>query len=517
MRNHYSTEDQLLEVRTPPGGGEADGGLRARALDLLPEGAFLTEVASAENRVVYANCAFARLTGRAVDELVGRPWCLPLGLTAPPEVRAAFLGKRAWSGELAVTRADGSPAWYQLSLTPVRDAAGRVTHFLGVQTDVTERKCLEDSARQEQKMTALGWLATGIVHDFNNLLTAILGHGDILLREPRIAGLERESVHQILRVAEWGTALTRQLLLHAREQAAEPRTLELRAVVTSTHSMLRRVIGANIALETVLAPDLGCVRADPAQLEQLLVHLAVHARDALPGGGRITLEASNVLVEASGGWGDIPPGPYVRLAAADTGWGLTNEVGAESFRALGATKERGKGTGLRLGTVRQIVEPSGGHVTVSSQPGRGTRIEVYLPRVEESVPSEAPQQRSARPSRRGSETILVVEAEIAVRDVICRTLRHEGYTILEAEGGDEARTVCEQHRGLIQLLLTDTDLPKTSARALVAHLTALNPGLKILCMSSYVQQPEGSFLSKPFTLDCLTRMVREVLDEGASS
>lgn len=500
-RGHLDGYVLVLRDTTPAQAAEADVGLRARALDLLAEGVFLADAARPDNPVVYANPAYVQLTGRGAGQ--------PAGAAVPPEARSALAENRPWSGELTATRADGGPAWHQLSLVPVPDAAGRATHALGVQTEITERKYFEEWFRQAQKMTAVGWLSAAIVHDFNNLLTAILGYCDILLKEPLPEGVVREGLQQIQRGGERGAALTRQLLDFSRTQAPRPGVLDPRTVLAETHDMLRRLLGENIVLDTRVGPDLGRVHADAGQVEQVLVNLVVNARDALPEGGTITLEAAHVVVQAGG---NVPAGAYVLLAVTDTGCGMTEEVRAALFRPLFTTKERGKGTGLGLFTVQQIVRQSGGHIAVASQPGRGTRFEVYLPRVEEAALATAPDPAPAGPARVCSETVLVVEDEAGVRDVIGRALRQEGYTVLEAADGAAAVTLCARHPGPIQLLLCDLVLPKMSAPELVARLGTLYPDMHILYLSGYPLEPEGSFLPKPFTLEGLSGKVRQVLE-----
>lgn len=493
----------LLLLRERPREAATDLEPRAHALDLLDAGAFLIDTLQPGQPLVYANPAYVRLTGRAVGQSPGA--------TLPPEAQAALRAKRAWSGEVSATRPDGGPAWHNLSLVPVPDAAGTDRYALGLQTDITERKYIEEWFRQAQKMAAVGWLAGGVIHDFNNLLTAILGYCDILLREALPEGVLRESVQQIQRGGERGAALTRQLLDFSRTQPPRPDVLDLRPVLAETQAMLGRLLGENIVLNTLVDPDLGRIRADAGQIEQVLVNLAVNARDAMPEGGTITLEATNVVVAADG---PVPCGSYIRLAVTDTGCGMTEEVRAALFQPLFTTKERGKGTGLGLYTVGQIVCQSRGHITVFSQPGRGTRFEVYLPRVEEAAAAPTPVPKPTPPVLRGSETILVVEDETGVRDVIGHALRQEGYTVLEAGDGAEAVALGERHGGPIALLLCDLVLPKISAPQLVARLSGLYPEMKVLYLSGYPLQMEGSFLAKPFTLQGLTDRVREVLGRG---
>ena len=365
-------------------------------------------------------------------------------------------------------------------------------------------------------------MAGGIAHDFNNLLTAIIGYSDLTLRRLPPGDPLRRNVEEIKRAADRAASLTRQLLAFSRKQVLQPKVLDLNTVVAEMHQMLQRLIGADIALRTVLEPALGHVRADPAQLEQVVMNLVLNARDAMPQGGKLLIETANVELdeELARRYVSVQSGPHVMLAVSDTGQGMDEDTCARIFEPFFTTKERGKGTGLGLSTVYGIVKQSGGSIWVYSEVGRGTTFKIYLPRVEEAtdalLPSAAP---TAMPP--GTETVLLVEDDAVVRQMTRGILEMSGYQVLEAAQGSEALLVAEQQGEAIQLLLTDVVLPQMSGRELAKQLTSLHPEVRVLYMSGYTDEAivhygvldEGTaFLEKPFTPDGLLRKVRAVLD-----
>ena len=399
---------------------------------------------------------------------------------------------------------------------------GHLVRVWGTQRDVSEQRRLEEQFRQSQKMEAVGQLAGGIAHDFNNLLTAILGNTQLLLRDLPAGDVMRGDVEEIRKASERAAALTRQLLAYSRRQMLQPEILDLNVVVGEMDRMLRRLIGEHIALVTVPAPELGRVRADPSQIEQVLVNLVVNARDAMPDGGRLTIETA--AVELDEGYAQdhlgAAPGAYAMLAVTDTGTGMDANVRAHLFEPFFTTKEVGKGTGLGLATVYGIVKQSGGHISVYTELGRGSSFKVYLPRVHPPPRAAAP--AAPRPAAtHGSETVLVVEDDPAVLSLSCRALEAEGYTILCASDGTDALRIVERHGGEIHLLLTDVVMPGMSGRELAEQMAARRAGIRILYMSGYpgdaaVHQGAlvrgSAFLQKPFSPDGLTRKVRETLD-----
>ncbi|HEV8381974.1 MAG TPA: PAS domain S-box protein [Gemmatimonadales bacterium] len=398
---------------------------------------------------------------------------------------------------------------------------GQLVRVWGTQRDVTDQRHLEEQYRQSQKMEAVGQLAGGIAHDFNNLLTAILGNTQLLLRDLPPGDAKRSDVEEIRKASERAASLTRQLLAYSRRQMLQPVVLDLNVVVAEMDRLLRRLIGEHIALATVLAPDLGRVRADPNQIEQVIVNLAVNARDAMPEGGKLTIETANVELDdafAQAHLGSVP-GPYALLAVTDSGVGMDATVRAHLFEPFFTTKEVGKGTGLGLATVYGIVKQSDGYISVYSEPGRGTSFKIYLPRIAAPAGTLAGPQR-VRPER-GTETVLVVEDEPAVLTLSRRALESQGYVVLAASDAAAALRVVERHGGTIHLLLTDVVMPGLSGRELADRLAAQRPGIRVLYMSGYpgdavVQHgtlPSGSaFLQKPFSPDGLARKVRDVLD-----
>ncbi len=419
--------------------------------------------------------------------------------------------------------------WTTGTLAPRRNAAGEIIGVIGMIHDITERKHADealrqsqDQLRQAQKMEAVGRLAGGVAHDFNNLLGVIMGHSEMLLRgaDPDDPGTRR--LEQIHKGAERAASLTRQLLAFSRKQILDPKVISLNAIVEDTEKMLRRLIGEDVEMVVSLDRGLDLVRADPGQLEQVLMNLAVNARDAMPQGGRLEIETANVVLDqtVAQGHAGVSPGCYVMVAVGDTGLGMNAETKSRVFEPFFTTKEPGKGTGLGLSTVYGIVQQSGGQVTVDSEPGMGSRFKVYLPRVEEDA-TPAPTESSSEPIAAGSETILLVEDDASVREMISDTLRGAGYTVLEAAGAAEALAAIERRPGPVDLVLTDVVMPGLNGRDLARRLVSARPGMKVLFMSGYtddaivrhgVLEPGIAFLAKPFTSGALARKVREVLE-----
>ncbi|MBI5710913.1 MAG: response regulator [Candidatus Eisenbacteria bacterium] len=400
-----------------------------------------------------------------------------------------------------------------------------------LQLEIAQREQAEEALRrseeqlvQAQRMEAIGKLAGGVAHDFNNLLTAIKGYGDLLLRKMDQDSPLRPNAEEILRSANRAADLTRQLLAFSRKQMLVPKVLDLDAVVANMEKMLRRLIGEDIELVTRGRTAPGTVKADPGQLEQVILNLAVNARDAMPSGGRLTIETANVDVApgAPVDGASPPPGRYVMLSVRDTGDGMAPEVKAHIFEPFFTTKARGRGTGLGLSTVFGIVTQSGGHIVVDSEPGAGTVFRIYLPRLDEAAAvEERPEARPTAP--RGSETILLVEDEDQVRGAVQQTLLASGYTVLAAPDGAEAFRVFAQRHRDIRLVLTDVVMPRMSGKELCERVTALRPDMKVLFMSGYsdaeivhegVLEEGIAFIQKPFAPGELAARVREVLDGG---
>ena len=387
--------------------------------------------------------------------------------------------------------------------------------------DVTERRTLEHQLQQSQKLEAIGLLAGGVAHDFNNLLTAILGHGELALLHLRSDDPVRTYVEQITKAGEQAASLTRQLLAFGRKQILQPKVIDVNAIVAETEKMLRRVIGENIAFRTVLHPHLGKVKADPGQVGQILMNLVVNARDAMPRGGKLTIETDNIYLDEDYAKMHIAvvPGRYVMMAVSDTGAGMDEETQSRIFEPFFTTKKAGEGTGLGLSTIYGIVKQSGGNIWVYSEPGKGTAFKIYLPLVDQEPPGSEVAMKVEVVSN-GHETILLAEDEEIVRDLAREILMHYGYRVLEAASGKDALSICKNFDGRIDLLVTDVIMPEMSGRDLADNVGQLYPGIKVLYMSGYadgavVHQGEleegANFIQKPFTMDGLARKVRDVL------
>ncbi|MFQ5926573.1 MAG: PAS domain S-box protein [Terriglobia bacterium] len=424
--------------------------------------------------------------------------------------------------EVEWKRKDGTPITMRLSGRPVRDEQEAVAYFETITENVTERRVLEDQLRQAQKMEAVGRLAGGVAHDFNNLLMLISGHSGLLLDRLGQSDPPRRHAEEIEKAAEQATSLTRQLLAFSRKQVLQPKLLDLNAVITDMEELLARLIGEDINLAIVPVPAAGQVKADPVQVEQVILNLVLNARDAMPQGGKLTIETANVELDRpyARRHAGAAPGRYVMLAVSDTGPGMDAQTRSQIFEPFFTTKERGKGTGLGLATVYGIVKQSGGYIWVYSEPGQGTTFKIYLPRVEEPIEAEPP-SKALTPSPRGSETILVVEDETRVCKLVREFLESSGYTVLEARNGSEALQIAERHAGPIHLMMTDVVMPGMSGRELAERIAPLRPDMRVLYVSGYTDNSivhhgilgRGTvFLQKPFTQDTLTRKVRELLD-----
>ena len=424
--------------------------------------------------------------------------------------------------EYRIVRRDSAVRWIRNRAFPVCDPAGVVIRIAGVAEDVTEKRQLEMQLRQSQKMQAVGQLAGGVAHDFNNLLSVIVGHSELLEMSLRYGDQALESVTEIGRAAERATSLTRQLLAFSRQQVVEPRVLDLNAAVSVAEKMLRRIIGEDVQLTTSLQTKLSLVRADPGQIDQMLLNMAVNARDAMPEGGTLRFETSNVELNSTygGAHPKLRSGRYVLLAVSDTGCGMTPAVQARIFEPFFTTKKVGQGTGLGLAVVHGIVEQCGGYVEVYSSPGWGSTFKIYLPAAEEPVAGASQTMPGALPRSRG-ETVLLVEDEPSVRAVTAVLLKGLGYRVLEAPNAEEALQLMRPGQEKIDLLITDLIMPGKSGMELSDTLRSRDPGLRVLFQSGYAGEavlchcnlkPEIAFLQKPFSVNALAWKVREVLD-----
>jgi PAS domain S-box-containing protein len=465
------------------------------------------------------------MLGFAPTEVIGPDWW---GAHVHPEDRARaeadgrpeLLSDRGAANEYRIRHRDGTYRWVRGEVRLVRDAAGAPVEAVGSWSDVTARKQIEDQFRHAQKMEAVGRLAGGVAHDFNNLLTVINGYAALLLGEMPPTDPRFEPLREIREAGKLAAGLTAQLLAFSRKTIIEPKVLDLNDVVSQSAKLLRRLIGEDVTLATVLAPNLDPVKVDPNQIEQALMNLAVNARDAMPRGGRLTIETRRRVVRAGDSGGPhVAPGRYVQLAVTDTGEGMTEEVRARIFEPFFSTKEVGKGTGLGLATVYGVVKTYGGHISVESELGRGTTFKLLFPAEAEPPRRPAPAEPLAAP--RGTETVLLVEDDPRVREVTRVALQRSGYVVLEAECGVRAIQLSEEHPGPIHLLLADVVMPGLGGRAVATAVRARRPDVKVLFMSGYTDDAvvrngiiEGTdaFLHKPFTPLPLALKVRAVLD-----
>ncbi len=502
---------------------EMESPLRA-AIEQSAESVVITD---AQGMIMYVNPAFERITGYRSDEVVGQT---PLILNSGAQdaafyenLWATIISGRVWQGRFVNRKKDGSLYTEEATICPVRDARGAVVNYVAVKRDVTRELLLEEQYYQAQKMEAIGLLTAGIAHDFNNILTAINGFTELVSLALAPDDPLQESVRMVLSSGHHAESLVGQLLAFSRKQVARPATLRLNEVVAAVDKMLRRVIGEDVALQVTLLPGLWLVRADLSQVEQIILNLAVNAREAMPRGGKLTIETANITLDGqyTEEQLDLPPGEYVLLMVGDTGIGMSAEVKARIFEPFFTTKE-GHGTGLGLTTVYGIVKQCGGDVQVYSEEGVGTTFKVYLPRIEQHTASHpaVPQAEQRMPA--GSETILLVEDDPAVRAFVQRVLNNLGYTLLEASDGQTALRLSEDFPGVIHLLLTDSVMPSMSGQTLAKQLARARPSLRVLLISGYTDGVVlhrdslgvgGAFLQKPFGVMDLARKVRAVLDK----
>jgi len=486
---------------------------------------------SAEGKFLSVNAALVRMLGYDSPEDV-QQLDMACDVYADPAERQRLLDRDSYTereyDEVEATwkRKDGLLLKVQLSVRAVRNVASGVAYYETIVRDVTEQRRLQAQLMQAQKMEAVGRLAGGVAHDFNNLLTVIISYSDLLLEDLGRDDPKREDVAAVRKAAEGAAALTHQLLAFSRQQVLQPKVLDVNATVANTEKLLRRLIGEDIQLVAKLGSGLGSVKADPGQIEQVIMNLAVNARDAMPAGGQLTIETANVEMDEAYVRGHplAQPGRYVMLAVSDTGTGMDEQTKAHIFEPFFTTKELGKGTGLGLATVYGIVKQSGGFIWLYSEPGHGTSFKIYMPRVDESAERATP--AAAAPLPRGTETILVVEDAPAVRAVTRQVLERQGYTVLEAPNGGAALVLATKHHGPIHLLLTDVVMPGVNGRQLAEQLARPRPDMMVLFTSGYtddsvvrhgVLESGIAYLQKPFTPDGVARKVREVLDSSRDS
>lgn len=503
--------------------------LLASALADASAAVMITDAAAGVSgpNVVFVNAGFSQLSGYAADEVVGRP----LAYVQPPhtECVSADPAKRSVDGfgsftyQTAAVDRSGLKYSAECHVTPLRDESGTITHYLNLQRDVTERDRLQEQLRQAEKMEAVGRLAGGIAHDFNNLLTIILGYCGLMeleIKDPKAKDKSIRSLGEIQKAAEKAAVLTSQLLAFSRKQVFRPSVIALNPIITNVEGMLRRLIGEDVDLHFVLDPALGTVFTDSGQVEQVLMNLAVNARDAMPRGGTLVIETGNVEVTpqhapAAG----IEPGEYVRLTITDSGMGMDDETRARVFEPFFTTKEPGRGTGLGLSMTYGFVKQSGGAIKIYSELGHGACFKVYLPRADSkpaqehtSISVDAPQ---------GSGVVLVVEDDVSIRELVSEMLAGGGYEVYTAANSEEAIDFVKRHPEPLDLLLTDVVLPGTSGPDLATKLRVLQSGLRVLFASGYsdhalvrqgLLESGDSFVQKPFNASALLRVVSDMMN-----
>lgn len=472
-------------------------------------------------------------TGWKREEIIGQNW---FDLFIPEDVRSqvrnAFFegitqGKILSHSENDIVTKTGQRRSISWNNGVLRDLQGQMIGTTNIGEDITERKNLEEQLRQAQKMEAIGRLTGGVAHDFNNLLTAIIGYGELMVMKLGPDHALFKHAEEICNSAERAATLTRQLLTFSRKQVLAPRVLEINNIIGTVDRILRRLIGEDIKFKTSLDPRLGRVRADSSQIEQVILNLALNARDAMPKGGLLTLRTENVEIDhsyAQKHW-KVRPGRYVMLSVSDTGIGMNEETRSHLFEPFFTTKEVGKGTGLGLSTVYGILQQSGGHIDVITAPGKGSTFKIYLPRVEDSHETPISHSVPSPMPSGGSETILIVEDEDHVRQLLSEILTAEGYKILTARHGMEALKVSASHSDPIHLMVTDVVMPELGGRELAQKMATHRPKTKVLFISGYAgtelmnesfPESEKNFLQKPFSPEVFRRKIRQILDDSLS-
>ena len=483
-------------------------------------------ITNTEGSILYVNPAFERVSGYSQTEAIGQnPRILKSGKNNPElydDLWASISQGKVWQGRLINKRKDGTLYTEDATINPVRDDNDNIVNYVSVKRDVTRELELEEQYRQAQKMEAIGQLTGGIAHDFNNLLTAVIGFAELAQMRLDPDDPIQKMVDKILYSGRRASDLVGQLMAFSRKQVIEAKTLNLNELVADFDKMLRRIIGEDTEMETILSPGLWPIKADRTQIEQVIVNLAVNARDAMPHGGHLTIKTANVTLDEEYGKThlDVQPGEYVLLSVSDTGTGMPKEVQERIFEPFFTTKEQGKGSGLGLSTVFGIVQQGNGHIWTDSEEGVGTTFKIYFPRSTE-VMDASRQGEPAANIPQGTETILLVEDEPAVREMAIITLQEQGYNVLEATNGQDALRLATEYANHIDLLVTDVIMPQMNGKDLADQIIAVRPQTKTLFTSGYtddaiiqhgVLKSGIAFLPKPFTPAALARKVRKTLD-----
>ncbi len=501
-----------------------------RAVEQSPSSIIITDV---HGHIEYINPKFTQITGYAAEEMLGKnPLILTSGEMKPEDRRRLWddiTSGREWRGELHNRRKNGELFLEMVSISPVRNAAGKITHFIAIEEDITEYRELQCQLLQAQKMEALGQLAGGVAHDFNNVLGVILGYSDLTLKKMKEDDPLRPGIVAIRTSAERAVSITRQLLAYSRKQTLVSQVVDLNAWIERLADMIRNIVGSDIEVVMDLHPGLGRIRVDPHLVEQAFYNLLSNARDAMDGRGRIILRTGEETVGGEGRTTDssLPDGVYVTMSISDSGCGMTPEVVSHLFEPFFTTKPQGKGTGLGLSMVHGIVRQNGGHILVKSEPGRGSDFKLYFPK---STDASGVTFHIASPPAEityGGESILVVEDEDPLRQLVVAFLRECGYQIAEASNGAEAMELFSEKSGDFDMVFTDIVMPKMGGLELAGKLRLMRPSMRILFSSGYTSKqvifdqrsshPRQDFLPKPYELGALARRIREILDAAPSS
>jgi PAS domain S-box-containing protein len=482
-------------------------------------------ITDAEGRIEYVNPYFTQLTGYSQPEVLGKNPRIWKSQEHPRSFYAQLWRTikqgNIWQGEILNRKKNGELYWENVTIGPVRDENGQITNFVAFKIDITEKKSIELQYQQAQKMEAVGRLAGGVAHDFNNILTVINGYCELILRKLKPKSSFYNEIVSISRAGQKATNLTNQLLAFSRRQIIRPRVLNLNDIITDTVKMLKRLIGEDIELKTILEKRPQNIRMDPGQIEQILMNLVVNARDAMPQGGTLIIETQSVELDESyvKKRPIVKTGQYTMLAVTDTGIGMDSRTQARIFEPFFTTKSKGKGTGLGLSTVYGIVKQNNGYIWVYSEPRKGTTFKIYLP--VHHGEAEARTSQEDFQTTGGHETILLVEDDSSVRELTREILENAGYRVLEAANGSEAIRIFQQHQEEVELLLSDVVMPRMSGRDLLNRLQDQKPGLKAVFMSGYtdnaivhhgVLEKHTHFIQKPFSPSTLLQKVREALD-----
>ena len=501
---------------------EQEARLLAHAVKSISESIFITDMLG---KIIFVNESFLNTYGYSKDEVMNQPITLIYSGNNSKELFEEIFTrtkKGGWKGELYQKKKDGADFPVLLSTSLIHDDNNEEFAMIFVSTDISEIRDLEEQFRQAQKMEAIGRLAGGVAHDFNNLLTVITGYSELLLMRLKKDDPIYQQLNQIKLAGRRAESLTRQLLAFSRKQVLQPVVLDIKRIIEDMNKMLHRLISENIELHTNLDPNLCHIKADPSQIEQIILNILINARDAMPFGGKITIEAKNIVFKQHFYWEDveIKAGKYLMLVISDTGTGMDAETKKRIFEPFFTTKKEGKGTGLGLSTVYGIVKQSGGFINVYSEKGLGSAFKLYFPCVKEPVVPIKSKTGSSK-SLRGSETILVAEDEDNLRNLVCEILRTHGYNVLEAANGGSALLKCEKYKEPIHLLLSDVVMPEMSGAELVERLLPIHPEMKVIYMSGYtddavirhgILEEKVQFLQKPFSPNSLLKKVRSILD-----